>query len=123
MTARRKRKAILEDSHVSLLSTQLQQALALAFKAPRVREGGALAVKMLHLARLIVSTNAQVAFVSETRNSRFTRFDLLNQFNAKAVHIVPAQGQSGGLWLLSKHGVQLDVLESSHHFFALCLYK
>ena len=62
--------------------------------------------------------------MSETRNSRFTRSDLLNLFNVDDAHIVPAQGQSGGLWLLSKKGVQLDVLESSHHFFfALCVYK
>jgi len=33
--------------------------------------------KMLHLARLITSTNVQVIFVSETRNSRLTRSDLI----------------------------------------------
>jgi hypothetical protein len=79
---------------------------------------------MLHLTRLIRSTNVQVIFVSETRNSRFTRTGLLNRFNVDDVHIVPAQGQSGGLWLLSKHDVQLDVQVSSHHFFlALCVHK
>ena len=80
--------------------------------------------KMLHLARLITSTNVQVIFVSETRNSRLTWSDLLNRLNVDDAHIVPAQGQSGGLWFLSRNGVQLDVLESSHHFFfALCVHK
>jgi hypothetical protein len=73
--------------------------------------------KMLHLAHLIKSTNAQVIFVSETHNSRFSKNYLLNCFNINNVHIVPACGQSGGLWLLSSLDVELDVAESSHHFF------
>ena len=79
---------------------------------------------MLHLARLIVSTNAQIIYVLKTRNTRFSTTILINKLHVDDVHIVPAQGQSGGLWLLSKNGVELEVLDSSHHiFFALCVHK
>jgi hypothetical protein len=76
--------------------------------------------KMLHLVRLR-STNAQVIFISEMRNSKLTKTDLVNRFNVNDAHVVPARGRSGGLWLLFGCDVDLDVLESSHHFFfALC---
>jgi hypothetical protein len=51
------------------------------------------------------STNAQVIFVSETRSSTFSETAIKNRFNVDAVHVVPAHGQSGGLWLLVKHDV------------------
>jgi hypothetical protein len=60
--------------------------------------GGSLgSSKMLHLDRLIKSTNAQVIFISETRNSRITNTALINRFQVDHAHVVPSQGQSGGL--------------------------
>jgi hypothetical protein len=56
--------------------------------------------KMVHLARLITSTKAQVCFVSETRNASISRTSLLNHFNVVDAHIVPAQGQSGSRMLV-----------------------
>lgn len=60
--------------------------------------GGSLdSAKMRHLARLISSTDAQVIFISETRNSRFNKKDLMNRFNLENAYIVSAEGLSGGL--------------------------
>jgi len=60
--------------------------------------GGSLdSAKMRHLARLISSTDAQVIFISETRNSRFNKKDLMNRFNLENADIVSAEGLSGGL--------------------------
>jgi hypothetical protein len=79
---------------------------------------------MLHLARLIASTNVQVIFIFETKNSKVTSTALINRFNVDKAHIVPAEGQSGGLWLLIKQDMDVDVLSVSQHFFiALCEYK
>lgn len=50
--------------------------------------------KMLHLARLIAATKAQVIFISETRNSNVTSHALINRFNVDQAYIVPALGQS-----------------------------
>lgn len=44
-----------------------------------------------------------------------------NCFNVDDVHIVPAQGQSGGMWLLVKNEVEVDVLATSRNLFlAIC---
>jgi hypothetical protein len=56
--------------------------------------------KMVHLACLMTSTNSQVSFISETRSSTITRTSLINRFNAYDAFVVPAIGQSGGLWLI-----------------------
>jgi hypothetical protein len=79
---------------------------------------------MLHLSRLLVSTKAQVCFISETRNASITRASIKNRFNYKDAFVVLAQGQSGGLWLIWNDDVDLTVVDHSHHFiFALCINK
>ena len=79
---------------------------------------------MNHLARLLVSTRAQVCFLSETRNASITNTSITNRFNYNDAFVVPAQGQSGGLWLLWNDEVDLNVMDHSHHFiFALCTNK
>lgn len=87
--------------------------------------GGSLgSSKMHHLARLMTSTKAQIIFISETRNANITSAKLKNHFNVDKAYIVPAQGLSGGLWLLSRDEVDLDVVSTSHHFFfALGVHK
>ncbi|GJN09889.1 hypothetical protein PR202_ga27938 [Eleusine coracana subsp. coracana] len=68
-----------------------------------------------HLARLITSTKAQVIFVSETRTSKISKTQLINRFLVKDSHVVPATGQSGGLWLMWNDEVDLNIVSSSHH--------
>lgn len=87
--------------------------------------GGSLgSPKMMHLAHLIVSTKAQVIFLSETRNSRITNVAIINHFNVDDACIVPAQGLSGGLCLLWNQDVGIDVVTTSQNFiFALCVHK
>lgn len=55
---------------------------------------------MTHLARLLISTKAHLIFLSETRNSKITPTALINHFNTHDAFVVPAQGLSGGLWLM-----------------------
>jgi len=79
---------------------------------------------MNHLGRLLMSTRAQVCFLSETRNSSINKTAIKNRFNYYVAFVVPAQGQSGGLWLLWNDDVDLNVVDHSHHFiFALCNNK
>ena len=87
--------------------------------------GGSLgSPKMLHLHRLIYSTKAQVIFVSETRNSKLSKTDLINRFNVNNNHVVHANGLLGGLWLLLNYDVDVEVLESSPNFlFCMCDHK
>jgi hypothetical protein len=76
---------------------------------------------MKHLARLLTSTKALVRFISETRNLTITRTSLINRFNYSDAFVVPTQGQSGGLWLLWNHEVDVIVVDYSlHYIFALC---
>jgi hypothetical protein len=77
-----------------------------------------------HLARLLASTKAQVCFLIETRNSSITKTAIKNRFNYKEAFVVPAQGQSGGLWLIWSDEVDITVIDHSHNFiFALCINK
>lgn len=70
------------------------------------------------------SSNAQVIFVSETRNSCISESAIKNHCNVDDVHIVLAQGQSGDMWLLVKHEVEANVLAINRNFFlALCNHK
>ena len=87
--------------------------------------GGSLdSPKMRHLARLISSTNAQVIFISETRNTRITKTELVNKFNLDNAYIISAEGLSGGLWLLSRDQVDVNVVESCNFYFlAICYHK
>ena len=52
--------------------------------------------KMEYLARLMYSTGAQVTFVSETRSSKCTDFQLNARFNLSSSFVVPSKGRSGG---------------------------
>lgn len=45
----------------------------------------------------MTSTNAQVIFISETRNTSISSTHLKNHFGVDKAYIVPAQGLSGGL--------------------------
>ena len=79
---------------------------------------------MRHLARLINSTNAQVIFLSETRNTKITKNDLINKFNLENAYTISAEGLSGGLWLLSRDQVEVSVIESCNFYFlAICYHK
>jgi hypothetical protein len=76
---------------------------------------------MTHLVRLLTSTRSQVCFISETRNSTISGTSLINRFNVVDAIIVPAQGQSGSLWLIWKQDVSLTIVaQSSYYIFALC---
>jgi hypothetical protein len=79
---------------------------------------------MNHLARLLISTRAQVCFLSETRNASITKTTIKNRFNYHDAFVVPAQGQSGGLWLIWTNDVDINIVHYSHYFiFALCANK
>ena len=79
---------------------------------------------MAHLSRLLVYTRAQVCFISETRNSSITKTSITNHFNLNDAFVVPAQGQSGGLWLMWNNEVDITVIDHNHNFiFALCINK
>jgi len=79
---------------------------------------------MTHLARLITTTKSQVCFISETRNSTISRISLINKFNAADAFVVPAIGQSGGLWLIWKQDVSVNIVHQSQHFiFVVCYNK
>jgi hypothetical protein len=76
---------------------------------------------MVHLARLLTSTKTQVCFISKTRNSSIRRTSLINHFNASDAFVVPAVGQSGGLWLIWNDQVDVNIVDhSSNYIFALC---
>ncbi|GJM98877.1 hypothetical protein PR202_ga15925 [Eleusine coracana subsp. coracana] len=68
-----------------------------------------------HLGRLIVSTRAQLIFVSETRSVNTTRTQLINRFSMHEAHVIPVAGQSRGLWLMWKDDVSLTVVQDSHY--------
>ncbi|GJN20551.1 hypothetical protein PR202_gb07943 [Eleusine coracana subsp. coracana] len=68
-----------------------------------------------HLARLMVSTKAQVIFVSKTRSSCINRSHLINRFSVIDSYVVPANGQSGGLWFMWNDDITITVVQSSHH--------
>ncbi|GJM93093.1 hypothetical protein PR202_ga09619 [Eleusine coracana subsp. coracana] len=68
-----------------------------------------------HLARLKLSTKAQIIFISETRSSRITKTHLINRYSVVDSYVVPSEGQSGGLWLMWNDDVSISVVQSSHH--------
>jgi hypothetical protein len=79
---------------------------------------------MNHIHRLVTSTKAKVIFISETRNSRFSKTALINHFNVSNAYIVPPQEMSGGLWLLWHHDVDITVESSSQNLILpSCIYK
>ncbi|GJN35577.1 hypothetical protein PR202_gb24367 [Eleusine coracana subsp. coracana] len=70
---------------------------------------------LTHLARLISSTRVQVIFISETRSVHITKSQLISHYSLQDAHVVPAAGQSGGLWLMWKDDVDLTITYDSHH--------
>jgi endonuclease/exonuclease/phosphatase family metal-dependent hydrolase len=77
---------------------------------------------MVHLSRLLVSTKAQVCFLSETRNSTITKSSIKNHFNRKDAFVVPSNGKSGGLWLMWSDEIDITIFDHNHHYiFALCI--
>ena len=64
---------------------------------------------MLYITNLMLSTNAQVTFISEIKSSKTNRADLLNHFDIGDSVIVPSKGKSGGLWLMLTDDVQVRV--------------
>jgi len=76
---------------------------------------------MAHLTRLLTSTKAQVCFISETRNSSISHTSFITQFNVVDATVIPAQGQSRGLWLIGKQDVNTNIVDQSpNYIFALC---
>jgi hypothetical protein len=79
---------------------------------------------MTHLASLLRSTRAQECFLSGTRNSSITKTTIKNWFNYNDAFVVPAQGQSGGLWMIWNDDVDITVVDHSHNFIStLCTNK
>jgi hypothetical protein len=87
--------------------------------------GGNLRIPTInHLAHLLISSRAQVCFLSETRNSFITKTAIKNRFNDHDAFVVHAQGQSGGLRLIWTNDVDINIVHHSHYFiFALCSNK
>jgi hypothetical protein len=65
-----------------------------------------------HLPQFLNECAGNLFFVSETRNAKFTTKSMMNRFNVDKAHVVPAQGQSGGLWLLNRN-VDLEVVAAA----------
>jgi hypothetical protein len=84
----------LRSSHIRIW----HQASIMSFLAWNYQgSGGNLgSSKILHLGRLITSTNTQVIFLLETRNSIIANTALINHFQVDHAHVVPSQGLSGG---------------------------
>ena len=65
--------------------------------------------KMVHLARLLDSTKAQVIFVSEIKSSKTKPTDLITRFNMFDSIVVPSRRRSGGLWLMWSDDIDISV--------------
>ncbi len=72
--------------------------------------------KMQHLQNLVRSTQAQVIFISETKNSSITTNDLSNAFPIDNSFVVPAVQSSGGLWLMWTNEMDLTIVMSSQNY-------
>uniref|UniRef100_A0A0E0C2Y7 Uncharacterized protein n=1 Tax=Oryza meridionalis TaxID=40149 RepID=A0A0E0C2Y7_9ORYZ len=72
--------------------------------------------KMQHLQNLIRSTQAHVIFVSETKISVISSDDLTNAFPVDHSFVVPADRNSGGLWLMWTNEMDLTVAMSSANY-------
>ncbi|KAJ1258358.1 hypothetical protein BS78_10G069200 [Paspalum vaginatum] len=72
--------------------------------------------KMQHLSRLVSSTQAQVIFVSETRNAKITATQLNNHFSVSDSFVVPSIGLSGGLWVMWTDEVRIEIINSSQYY-------
>jgi hypothetical protein len=71
--------------------------------------------KMCHLARMIVSSQAQVIFLSETKTCKFSQSDICTRFNMNDSVVVPSRKKSGGLWLLWTDDLHVSVQIASFH--------
>jgi hypothetical protein len=75
-----------------------------------------ISTKIDYLANIMLSTRAQVCFVSETRSSRYNSSQLNNHFSLANSLVVTSRGLSGGLWLLWTDEVRVDINFADHHF-------
>ena len=64
---------------------------------------------------MIVSTKAQIIFISEVKSSKFCAHDIATRFNMNNAFVVPSRKSSGGLWLMWSDDTHLDVYTSSFH--------
>ena len=71
--------------------------------------------KMMHLARLVDSTKAQVIFVSEIKTSKIKPANLVNRFNMTDSIVVPSRRRSGGLWLMWSDEIDINVITTSFY--------
>lgn len=71
--------------------------------------------KMEYLAKLLNSTGAQIAFISETRSSGCNSSQLNSRFSTVGSFVVPSDGLSGGLWMLWSNEVQISIKFSNHY--------
>ena len=72
--------------------------------------------RMLFLANLIRSTEAQVTFVFEIKSSKVRSVDLVNRFDVANSFVVPSRGASGGLWLMWNDELIVSVHSASFHY-------
>jgi hypothetical protein len=71
--------------------------------------------KMCYLARMICSTKAQIAFISEIKSSKVKSSDLVTRFNMADSIVVPSRRRSGGLWLMWTDDIQVAVYSTTFH--------
>jgi hypothetical protein len=71
---------------------------------------------MQFLSKLLRSTRAGVAFISETKSSQARATHLLSNIQGFTEYVVPSTDFSGGLWLLWSQEIVLQVLESTRYY-------
>lgn len=71
---------------------------------------------MQHLQNLIRSPQAQVIFISETKNNVISNDDLTNAFPIDNSFVIPADHNSGGLWLMWTNEINLTIVISSPNY-------
>ena len=64
---------------------------------------------------MIVSTKAQIIFLSEVKSSKYTADSIATWFNMHDALVVPSRKSSGGLWLLWSDDIHLDVYTTLFH--------
>jgi hypothetical protein len=78
--------------------------------------GGGGPEKIQFLKDLLHSTRVEIAFISKTRSSVRRAVEQLRKISGYNWHMVPAQGLSGGLWLLWANNLKVRVMEADKHF-------
>jgi hypothetical protein len=72
--------------------------------------------KQRFLRDLIISTRADIAFISETKSSSRKAVRYLRRLPMQHFDYIPSQGLSGGLWLVWGGHIQLTVFEKNRFF-------